>query len=118
MRPVKEADIKKLYPELARRQKKGQKPVELAQWLYVTYGLTEPDGQPLSAKRLQQMMHRAGGGQTATGGGRPARASRQPAPTRKKATSPSDGPGWGMYVLGIVGLVIAVGLLIALQQIG
>jgi len=119
MRPVKEADIKKLYPELARRQKKGQKPVELAQWLYVTYGLTEPDGQPLSAKRLQQMMQRAGGGQAGKGGGgRPAQASRRAAPAKKKAASQSSGPGWGMYALGIAALVIAVGLLIALQQMG
>lgn len=116
MRPVKEADIRKLYPELARRQKNGAKPTDLAQWLYVTYGLTEPDGQPLSAKRLQTLMQRAGQAQGSQGSGRTLQSKQRAGPAGKGAR-PSGGPGWRVYVLGGLALLVAVGLLIFLQTL-
>lgn len=118
MRPIKETDIRQLHSQIAARRKKGAKVEDLAHWLYTQYGLTEPDGSPLTAKRVHQLMQRTGALKTAATGGaqRGGRARASAAPAR--ASRASSGPGWGMYALGIVGLLVAVGLLIVLQRIG
>jgi hypothetical protein len=118
MRPVKEADIRKLYPQLTARRKKGAKAEDLAHWLYTYHGLTEPDGSPLSPKRVQSMMQRVGGAQARGSGSGQRTGGRRTAAPSKAAGGParSGGPGWGVYAAGIVTLLLALGALVMLQQ--